>query len=284
MKKLLLIALVIFGDCFAMGGNAHQEAKEKFLQTLQSMIEMDARLDDLIKDPNFPLEGLINMLSQNKKEFLDEFLIYALPIAGVEAFEKLITMRNKTKKNLVALTLMNCQEQRKKHLALCNAGLALGVSSAAYISVLTYFYEEFRTSKFLVPCCLADAGAFCYSYYKKTKIKATPKQTLSDAIMQVFPDARDPQTIKGLMPTLAADNPFALPINELEKGSVLFDVFGYKSEVQEVVDAQCKAFEGRIESIKKLYKIARKTRDVDAFLHLAKLLESTEVSLKKIKD
>jgi hypothetical protein len=241
-------------------------------------------LNSTIKNQNFPLDKLVDLVSQYDEKLLGPNLVVAMPIAGMETFRLLAAMHEETNKNLVALTLLHWQQQRKNQILLCDATMVAATSAAAYIATCAYFYERFRQPKFIVPCSLLDAGTLAYSYYKKSKIKATPKRTLSEAVKHVLPDARNPENIEWLKPAIKADNPFSKAIKDLEASDCIFEIFGHKSDVQEVKDANIKVFEGRIGHIKGLYKIARDARDIDAVLRLAGFLESAQRSLKNITE
>lgn len=249
------------------------DLKQSFFKIMTTITESHSTIGLKIKDPNFPIEPLIDCLNLHRKT-LEKNWSFAFHVdqSKVKEIDQLHT---DTCKKLTALTLLQKREQRKNRM-LWHYCMGWGSAAIAFIGtpLAMYFNKEVRTmdTAFQFFTIYATLGAFFHA--RRAHIKAAPKPMLSDAVKEVLPDLHESRfnELKWLKPDLTDDSSVSKYIRGIEAERKFLNTIASwnipenKEKLEAIAPSQRK--------LNKLaFKDAKNTRNIDAVLRLAYLMD-----------
>ncbi len=274
MKKILFIVTIFFSvnSCFSMNEEEKADLKQRFSKIMSTITDSHSTIDSKIKDPNFPLQPLIDCLNLHRKTLEENRgLAFHVDQSKVNEIDQL---HSDTCKKLTALTLLQKQHARKSNKIMYHCmGLTSMFVALVYTPFGIYLNEEFQINMALPFFTLsATLGAFFHG--RRAHQKAQPKPMLSDALKEVLPHLHESEfnELKWLKPDLIDDSYVSKCIRGMEAERKALNAIANMNMpgTQKKIEALAKP---EPKFLKLLYNEARYTRNINALVRLASMLD-----------
>ncbi len=203
MKRLLCVLFMLgFSYCFAMQESStitkwtHAECQ----RLLASGIEANELATSRIKDANYSLRALMETLCEYQRILAP---IRFLSASHSNRFEEFDALYQESRKNLLAVTLLHKQQQRKKAIQAYDQAVRTTAWITAFaVPPSVYFFRQTWWAS--VPFFLINVGLVKYYRSQRAQMKAVPKPTFSDAVRHSFSYSKgqEHKILEGLKLTL----------------------------------------------------------------------------------